>query len=189
VPATKTDLYASVKCDTSSNYATWTDIASTNESKPMNCISWYLAFAFCIWDGGRLPTEAEWNYAAAGGTDQRVYPWSVPSISTVLDDSHAVYYPGSNDAASNVGSRSPGDGKYGQADLTGNVWEWMIDKYETSYPVTCTDCANFANVDERAQRGGSFVNNASPVLLIGYRSKSRPYILSGSVGVRCARAR
>jgi len=59
-------LRTALKCD--ATYQTWTDTAGSNESKPVNCLDWYTAFAFCAWDGGRLATEAEWNYAASGET-------------------------------------------------------------------------------------------------------------------------
>jgi formylglycine-generating enzyme required for sulfatase activity len=45
------------------------------DRKPLNCIPWHVLFAFCVWDGGRLPTDAEWGFAATGGNEQRQYPW------------------------------------------------------------------------------------------------------------------
>jgi formylglycine-generating enzyme required for sulfatase activity len=59
-------------------YDAWTTTAGAQENLPMNCVNWYEAYAFCIWDGGFLPSEAEWEYAAAGGggaSGQREYPW------------------------------------------------------------------------------------------------------------------
>jgi len=67
-------------------FETWTNSPGGNENRPINSITWLEAFAFCIWDGGRLPTEAEWNYAAAGGSEQRAYPWSSPPASTTIDE-------------------------------------------------------------------------------------------------------
>jgi len=59
-------LITRLKCDV--NFQTWSDTPTGNENRPINCIDWYVAMAFCIWDGGFLPTEAEWNYAAAAAT-------------------------------------------------------------------------------------------------------------------------
>jgi formylglycine-generating enzyme required for sulfatase activity len=50
------------------------------DRKPLNCVPWYVLFAFCVWDGGRLPTDAEFGFALAGGADQRPFPWgNVPT--------------------------------------------------------------------------------------------------------------
>jgi formylglycine-generating enzyme len=59
----------------SPTYGTWTSAAGTQENLPINCVNWWEAEAFCIWDGGFLPSEAELEYAAAGGSQQREYPW------------------------------------------------------------------------------------------------------------------
>jgi formylglycine-generating enzyme required for sulfatase activity len=79
------------------DYYTWTPVAATNENLPINCANWYEAYAFCIWDGGFLPSEAEWAYAAAGGSAQLEYPWGVatPGTATLYAD-YNCYYPDSS---------------------------------------------------------------------------------------------
>jgi formylglycine-generating enzyme required for sulfatase activity len=180
-------LKASLKC--SATDQTWTDTAGANESQPQNCMDWYTAFAFCAWDGGRLPTEAEWNYAAAGGSEQRAYPWSIPPTSTTIDDSYAVYCGSSCSGTQNVGSKSPkGDGKWGQADLAGNLWEWTLD-WLGSYQSPCSNCADLIDMsaDSRVVRGGRFYGKA-PELLSSYRGSAVPAIRNHYIGSRCARA-
>ena len=190
--ATTAALTTNLKC--TPTYQTWTDTAGSNESMPVNCLDWYTAFAFCAWDGGRLATEAEWNYAASGGSEQRYYPWSSPATSTTIDDSYAVYY-ASNTGAQNVGSKSPkGDGKWGQSDLAGNVVEWTLDWYADPYPMPCSNCADAtaadAGMSSRVLRGGAFSGVASVL-----RSACRGYDNPGSrwtglgvgFGARCAR--
>jgi formylglycine-generating enzyme required for sulfatase activity len=185
-------LVAAVKCD--ATYESWTDTPSANESLPMNCITWYEAMAFCAWDGGFVPTEAEWNYAAAGGSEQRAYPWSSPAAFLGIDCSYANYNPGTycvnppTGAVNRVGSESPkGDGKWGQADLAGNVWEWTLDWYATPYPQNpCTDCADLTAASYRVIRGGVFFNVAS-YLRGANRNDDSPTDRNFNVGVRCAR--
>lgn len=187
--ADTTALVAAVKCH--AGQQTWTDAPGANENQPMNCISWYEAMAFCAWDGGFMPTEAEWNYAASGGSEQRAYPWSSPPGSLTIDCAYANYTPASTCVAAgtnNVGSESPtGDGKWGQADLGGNVWEWTLDWYASPYPQNpCTDCANLEPTDSHVLRGGYFQNGATD-LRVGTRNDPAPTIRDSPAGVRCAR--
>ena len=159
----------------------------SNENKPIECLDWYTAFAFCAWDGGRLPTYAEWNYAASGGSEHRYYPWSVPPTSETIDDSYAVYC-GSACLPQNVGSKSPkGDAKWGQSDLGGNAWEWTLDWSPKQYIMPCRDCAEVAAGSYRVFLGGSN-NDIASTLLSASRHISVPEY-HGVVGARCARGR
>jgi formylglycine-generating enzyme len=185
--ADRNALVAAVKCSS----ATWTDTPGDNESKPINCVTWYEAMAFCIWDGGYLPTETEWHYAASGGSEQRAYPWSSPAGSTSIDCTHANHNPVPACAAAGaarVGSTSPdGDGRWGHADLAGNVWEWTLDWLAT-YATPCNDCANLAEGSYRVLRGGGYEAIAS-TLRTSYRSALfTPTARHGHIGVRCARS-
>ena len=68
-PTTVSGWTTNLSCD--SSFQTWTSAAGANENKPQTCLSWYDLHAFCIWDGGFLPSEAEWEYAAAGAGPRR----------------------------------------------------------------------------------------------------------------------
>jgi formylglycine-generating enzyme required for sulfatase activity len=190
LPADTASLKAAMICDSTyyPGSETWTDTAGTNESQPMNCLDWYTAFAFCAWDGGRLPTEAEWDYAASGGSEQRYYPWSSPPTSTTIDDTYAVYC-GNSCGPQNVGSMSPkGDGKWGQSDLAGNMGEWVLDAW-ADYPIPCDNCAVLTSSDPRdSVRSGNFSYTALGVRS-GWRIKEIPYYRDRDIGVRCARTR
>ena len=185
--AGQAELKAAVKCAPASQ--TWTDAVGGNEDKPMNCLDWYEAFAFCAWDGGRLPTEAEWNYAAAGGSEQRQYPWSNPPSSTTIDSTYAVY---GGAPLAGVGSKSAqgkGDGKWGQADLAGGVWEWNLDWFVTPYSMSpCSNCATVAQgaASARVDRGGSWDYPAA-VALSTFRNDDAPSGRTYGLGARCAR--
>ncbi len=176
-----------------SAYIAWSDEPAGHEQAAGNMMSWYLAFAFCAWDGGRLPTGAEWNYAAVGGAEQRPYPWG----DVAPDPSFAVLRVSENgalEAFSPVGSKPAGVGRFGQLDLDGNRFEWMLDAEGTmdpgskvDLPLPCHDCAKAESPIAiwRSLRNQSFfqlLSNAGKYMI----SEPATYYDVG-LGLRCAR--
>ena len=184
-------------------YSTWTNPAATNENRPINCVTWQEAYAFCIWDGGFLPSESEWEYAAAGGSQQLAYPWGdMPEAGT--NNQYAIYdccypagaagcYPNGNCADARniapVGTATQGLGVWHQLDLVGNVWEWTLDYWDGASPYVdpCTDCAYLtAGVSDRVMRGGRFLDVVLSGLL-PVRHSNDPTTRIYTLGFRCAR--
>ncbi len=183
--------------------STWTSTASTQETLPIDCVNWYEAYAFCIWDGGFLPSEAEWEYAAAGGSQQREYPWGStdPGTSNQYaiygDSQNNCYYPTGSLATCGgvanfapVGTATLGAGRWGQLDLAGNVFQWNLDWY-AAYIDPCTDCADMTSVlgeeNSRIHRGGACDFDRGS-LLPPARFSYDPTQRTPVEGVRCARS-
>jgi sulfatase modifying factor 1 len=184
-------------------YSTWTASPGENENLPSNCVNWYEAEAFCIWDGGFLPSDAEWEYAAAGGSQQREYPWGSTAPGT--NNQYAIYalngvcyYPSGGSPCPQgtglenyapVGTATLGAGLWGQLDLAGEVWEWNLDATATNggaatYEDPCTDCADLTAGSSRVMRGGNQQSQLFSSLSSSRPPTERDYYL----GFRCARA-
>jgi formylglycine-generating enzyme required for sulfatase activity len=128
---------------------------SSDANEIVGCVSWYEAFAFCIWDGGRLPTEAEWEFAAAGGDEDRLYPWGSEPLPL-----GSRWQPAADDFVFPKVGQSPAKaGRFGHQDLVGLSWEWVLDSYVPgAYEsrIACEDCATLQPEGEaRVLRGGT----------------------------------
>ena len=199
LPATTADWEARLNCEPS--FQTWTDAAGPNEALPLNCVDWYEAYAFCIWDGGFLPSEAEWEYAAAGGDELREYPWGAIDPNTTSPDadggssryliSDCNFPPGSRACAgatniAPVGTATLGAGRWGQLDLAGELAEWTLDWY-APYVDPCVDCVYLTDFSYRVVRGGSFGTDTEDVFPQA-RDGDLPGSRNAFYGFRCARS-
>ena len=196
LPASSVGLIANLECSSTSQ--TWVD-GSGNDTLPVNCVNWFEAVAFCIWDGGRLPTESEWEYAAAGGASDYLYPWG---NTPVPDDTQstanlAVYYCLGDGSAPGtcalsdvlpVGSKEAGQGKYKQHDLAGSMGEWVLD-WDGSYPPSGSDYAKLDSGSYREVRGGNWRNPGGNLASANRFSNYTPTDRKNYLGFRCARPR
>jgi formylglycine-generating enzyme len=154
----------------------WQMPTPTVSSLPIDCVSWAAAQAFCIWDGGRLPTEAQWVFAAMGGAKQLLYPWGgfPPVVKTQLDDT-----------IDPVGMWPAGQGPFGSYDLAGNVLEWVFDPHVSGYPNPCEDCVQPMASTLRVVHGGDANVAGKPALLANVTHTGTQHS-APELGFRCA---
>jgi formylglycine-generating enzyme required for sulfatase activity len=166
----------------------WSKLKDWSEYHPVVNVSWADAGAFCEWVGGRLPAEAEWEYAARGGQADQVFPFDSANARDKANFQNLG--PKGNDVYVYTSPvKSFDSNPWGLFDMAGNVWQWTADWFDPDYysHSPADDPKGPETGKERVARGGSFRSDPAKHLRISYRAGFPPKanLKLDEVGFRC----